>query len=485
MKNTLIFVALISSHRYFIWGDVKNSIMAFFAFCFCASALYILNDLLDIESDRTHPSKHKRPFASGALPIYFGFSLMAIFAFASICVCASLPYDFTIIVFAYAAITMGYSFLFKRIPFIDVAILAGLYYMRIFGTFSGFGFVNFVMSATILAAIYSISKKFFGSRAAYGAAIIYAATYSNWFAPIGYFSEIPFVFFVVLALAFALVPQAKWANYILAGVLIAVGNWIRPLALAYFLGIILFVISKREYAITRIVAFLASTLTTIVAIGFWTKSNCGIFAFQSATSGINLAGSANKYANGAVGFGFANDDFYISRTPENWAKIDFAQKDAHLRKTAKEWIFQNPVKYISQIPLKSALLLGFDTWSERFEKGSGLSSVKAKIESDKTFALKYYILLFLKSLVYYAAMILFALYIFMNYKKILSPQNIIIVIPFLVLAFTYPFMVTDRYHFPMMPIVWIFAGAELVKIAFKRTEKNTLGNGYVNAAKIS
>lgn len=133
VKNTLIFVALISSHRYFIWGDVKNSIMAFFAFCFCASALYILNDLLDIESDRTHPSKHKRPFASGALPIYFGFLLIAVFASASICMCASLPYDFTIIVFAYAAITMGYSFLFKRIPFIDVAVLSGLYYLRIFG----------------------------------------------------------------------------------------------------------------------------------------------------------------------------------------------------------------------------------------------------------------------------------------------------------------------------------------------------------------
>lgn len=133
VKNTLIFVALISSHRYFIWGDVKNSIMAFFAFCFCTSALYILNDLLDIESDRAHPTKRNRPFAAGSLQIYFGFSLMAIFAFASICVCASLPYDFAIIVFAYAAITMGYSFVFKRIPFIDVAVLSGLYYMRIFG----------------------------------------------------------------------------------------------------------------------------------------------------------------------------------------------------------------------------------------------------------------------------------------------------------------------------------------------------------------
>lgn len=389
--------------------------------------------------------------------------------------------------YALASATRGEWFPAERNLIDDIFFAPGyinflLLYHRIFGTFSGFGFVNFIMSAAILAAIYSISKKFFGICAACGTAIIYAATYSNWFSPIGYFSEIPFVFFVTLALASALLPRTKWANYILAGVLIAVGNWIRPLALAYFLGIILFAISKKEYAKTRIAALLASTLLTIAAIGFWTKSNCGIFAFQSATSGLNLAGSANKYANGAVGFGFKRDDFYVSRTPENWDIMDFAQKDAHLRKTAKEWIFQNPVKYISQIPLKSALLLGFDTWSERFEKGSGLSSIRNKIESDKAFASKYFILLLLKSLMYYAAMILFAIYILKNYREILLPQNIIIVIPFFVLAFTYPFMVTDRYHFPIMPVVWIFAGAELVRIVFRPPEKETsLANECTNA----
>ena len=360
-----------------------------------------------------------------------------------------------------------------------------LLYHRIFGTFSGFGFVNFIMAAAILAAICSIAKRFFGSCAACGTAIIYSATYSNWFSPIGYFSEISFVFFVTLALALALLPRTKWANYLLAGVLIAVGNWIRPLALAYFLGIILFAISKKEHAKARITALIVSTLITITAIGFWTKANCGIFVFQSATSGLNLAGSANKYANGAVGFEFKNDDFYVSRTPENWDTMNFAQKDAHLRKTAKEWIFQNPAKYISQIPLKSALLLGFDTWSERFEKGSGLSAVRERIESDKVFALKYCILLFLKSLVYYAAMLLCALYIFKNFKKILSPQNIIIVIPFLVLAFTYPFMVTDRYHFPMMPIVWIFAGVEFARIAFERSKETPAADEHAKNPKIS
>ena len=87
---------------------------------------------------------------------------------------------------------------------------------------------------------------------------------------------------------------------------------------------------------------------------------------------------------------------------------------------------------------------------------------------------------------YYAAMILFAIYILKNYREILLPQNIIIVIPFFVLAFTYPFMVTDRYHFPIMPVVWIFAGAELVRIVFRYSEKETpLADEYANAPKIS
>lgn len=75
----------------------------------------------------------KQTFCVGALPIHYGFCLIAVFASASICLCATLAYDFAIIVLAYAVITMGYSFTFKRIPFVDVAVLAGLYYMRIFG----------------------------------------------------------------------------------------------------------------------------------------------------------------------------------------------------------------------------------------------------------------------------------------------------------------------------------------------------------------
>ena len=90
-KNLLVFVALISSHRYFNLGDALNSAAAFLAFCFCASATYILNDLLDIESDRLHPSKRSRPFASGDFPIPAGIALMLALAAAAVAAGGALP----------------------------------------------------------------------------------------------------------------------------------------------------------------------------------------------------------------------------------------------------------------------------------------------------------------------------------------------------------------------------------------------------------
>ena len=132
-KNLLVFVALISSHRYFNLGDALNSAAAFLAFCFCASATYILNDLLDIESDRLHPSKRTRgclaahlrpPGEPAGLP---GPPARAVPA------PAALPREFALALAAYAAITIGYSFAFKRVAFVDVAVLACLYYLRVLG----------------------------------------------------------------------------------------------------------------------------------------------------------------------------------------------------------------------------------------------------------------------------------------------------------------------------------------------------------------
>ena len=80
-KNALIFLPLLASHIYFDLSLWVRDAIAFAAFCLCASAVYILNDLLDLDSDRRHPRKCRRPFAAGELPIKFGLvSVVALLA---------------------------------------------------------------------------------------------------------------------------------------------------------------------------------------------------------------------------------------------------------------------------------------------------------------------------------------------------------------------------------------------------------------------
>src|ERR1041384_5317570 len=75
LKNILIFVPAATSHRILDPTVFRSVFLAFFSFSVCASAGYLVNDLLDLKSDRVHPAKCKRPFASGALSPMFGAAL--------------------------------------------------------------------------------------------------------------------------------------------------------------------------------------------------------------------------------------------------------------------------------------------------------------------------------------------------------------------------------------------------------------------------
>ncbi|MBW2421216.1 MAG: UbiA family prenyltransferase [Deltaproteobacteria bacterium] len=126
VKNLLLFVPLLLAHEA---ADLPRSVavgIAFACFCLIASATYILNDLLDIESDRQHPRKRERPFASGALPIPAGIALLS--GLPSL---ALLPLSSTAMLAGYAALTVSYSFYLKERLLIDVLILAGLYTHRV------------------------------------------------------------------------------------------------------------------------------------------------------------------------------------------------------------------------------------------------------------------------------------------------------------------------------------------------------------------
>jgi 4-hydroxybenzoate polyprenyltransferase len=132
VKNLLIVVPLITSHQIFDSSLWAATIFAVLAFSLAASAVYLLNDIIDIESDRQHPRKCKRPFAVGDLSIPMGVALAAGMFTGAVAVAAiAVSWTLAAVVLGYLALTSAYSLVLKRQPVTDVFTLTGLYVLRI------------------------------------------------------------------------------------------------------------------------------------------------------------------------------------------------------------------------------------------------------------------------------------------------------------------------------------------------------------------
>jgi 4-hydroxybenzoate polyprenyltransferase len=128
-KNALLFVPLLAAHSF---SALPQVIFALIAFCLTASAVYVLNDLVDLSADRAHPRKRLRPFASGALSARTGVLLSAGLLIAAL-FCALLvgKLAFLGVLAAYLVSTFLYSLWLKRKLIVDVLTLAGLYTIRV------------------------------------------------------------------------------------------------------------------------------------------------------------------------------------------------------------------------------------------------------------------------------------------------------------------------------------------------------------------
>lgn len=131
LKNLLIFVPMVTGHKIFQLHLLERSALMFVAFCLCASGAYMLNDLIDLDADRLHPTKRKRPFASGAVPLAAGLILAPILPLAGFLIVSFLGLLPLIVLAAYVAGTLVYSWYFKRKALLDVFALSGLYALRV------------------------------------------------------------------------------------------------------------------------------------------------------------------------------------------------------------------------------------------------------------------------------------------------------------------------------------------------------------------
>lgn len=161
VKNLLVFAPLILSHHWRNQQAIEAEVFAFFAFSLAASATYVMNDLLDLESDRAHAYKSSRPFASGQIPLLVGIILVPVLAISALTVAAlTLPAPAAALVGFYFVATALYSLWLKRIALLDVLVLAAMYTLRIFVgavvigvpvstwllAFSGFFFLSLAMA---------------------------------------------------------------------------------------------------------------------------------------------------------------------------------------------------------------------------------------------------------------------------------------------------------------------------------------------------
>ncbi len=132
VKNTLVFVPVILAHQWSDGAALALAVWAFVAFSLLASAVYTLNDMADLESDRQHPRKRHRPLASGAITRTQAVALIAaLLVGASAAAWKVGSLDFLAILILYAIATSAYSFWLKRTVLADVIVLSALYTVRI------------------------------------------------------------------------------------------------------------------------------------------------------------------------------------------------------------------------------------------------------------------------------------------------------------------------------------------------------------------
>jgi 4-hydroxybenzoate polyprenyltransferase len=131
-KNVLIFLPAAAAHRLLNGHVLLASVAAFVIFGLCASGTYLLNDLMDLDADRRHPEKRRRPFAAGRLSVGFGLLIApALVMFGLVSAALLLGWLFFATLAIYVVVTVWYSRSLKRIPMVDVLALAGLYAIRV------------------------------------------------------------------------------------------------------------------------------------------------------------------------------------------------------------------------------------------------------------------------------------------------------------------------------------------------------------------
>ena len=171
LKNVLVFMAPAAAGVLDEWHTTLRVIAAFSIFCLVASGTYLVNDVIDAESDRNHPVKWHRPVASGALrpDIALGVGSALIMMAIATAVLVG-PWDFAVVVASYAGLSIAYSIRLKREPVMELAVVAACFVLRAVagGVVVDVPLSNWFLVFTSFAALFIVTGKRYAEHSRLG-----------------------------------------------------------------------------------------------------------------------------------------------------------------------------------------------------------------------------------------------------------------------------------------------------------------------------
>jgi 4-hydroxybenzoate polyprenyltransferase len=129
-KNLIIFLPAIFAGRIHELPSLLSAIFCFVAFCLVSSAIYVLNDIIDVEADRKHPTKCKRPIASGAISMPTALASAIMVGLSGLIIAAEVRPSLTVVLLSYVLLQIAYVSGLKQKPLIDIACIATGFVIR-------------------------------------------------------------------------------------------------------------------------------------------------------------------------------------------------------------------------------------------------------------------------------------------------------------------------------------------------------------------
>lgn len=130
MKNLLVFAAPLVGARILEPAVLLATLAAFVAFCLSASAVYFVNDVLDIEADRAHPKKRHRPIPSGSVPVAVAIGAAVVLFLAGLAVSLLAGWELLVVMAVYDIVQLAYCFWLKHQPILDIAVVSSGFLLR-------------------------------------------------------------------------------------------------------------------------------------------------------------------------------------------------------------------------------------------------------------------------------------------------------------------------------------------------------------------